>query len=254
MAYHRTADHSDLSVFANRLWLLMERNGYTSAPELAKKLYDCGLVTVEQKDTYRSEKEKRDNAIDSVRKKILKHLNSDTPRELQGEFTIAYCKLFKCDADYLLGNINLPTREDTDINKKTGLNENAIQTLKILKRSDYIEFINFIMKDYAKFGRFLSSISLYFDNDYDTPVHYDTEKQIYVESEEPEDTIMLFGNEKTIVVGRKTGDEVLGYPAYETIHLPTTILESHAMHCIQLQLDEWKQDFNKERKRLNETT
>lgn len=247
MAYHRTAEHSDLKKFCNRLWFLMERGGFLSAKELAEKLYDSKLVVVEQKNTYRTEREMRKNAIDAIRKKVLAHLNANTPKKLQGEFAMAYCRLFKCDADFLLGNIDLPTREDTDINKITGLDDNAIQTLKILKRSEYSDLINFIMSDYAIYGRFLSNLSLYLDNDYDTPIHFDKKTGRYVESEEPEETIMFTNGKKKIAIGKKLNSEVLGFPEYGTIHVPVTILESHALHCIQKQLDEWKKITKKER-------
>lgn len=38
--------------------------------------------------------------------------------------------LFNCDIDYLLGRIDLPTKEATDIHKETGLSEEAITILR----------------------------------------------------------------------------------------------------------------------------
>ena len=40
----RNQPHDDLSVFGNRLWVLMERNGYDTPKKLAADLYKMGLV------------------------------------------------------------------------------------------------------------------------------------------------------------------------------------------------------------------
>ena len=116
--------------------------------------------------------------------KLAKELNIDrnriqqletSPKVIPKEEELrAYCEHFNTTSDYLLGiRKTKPLDENIAmINKSTGLNEKAIETLKILKKSEYIDIINFIMSDYALFGRFLSNLSLYFDNDYDTPVHY----------------------------------------------------------------------------------
>ncbi|WP_072525537.1 helix-turn-helix domain-containing protein [Clostridium sp. Marseille-P3244] len=162
------------------------------------------------------------------------------------EYASKLANLYNVSIDYLLGRSNCRRIEDSYISEKTGLDDNAIQTLKILKRSGYIvDLINFIMRDYAIYGSFLSNLSLYLDNDYDTPVHFDQHLQTYVESEEPGESIMLTNGEKTVTIGKKLNYEVLGSPAYGTIHVPVSILESHALHCIQKQLDEWKKEYKK---------
>lgn len=160
----------------------------------------------------------------------------------------AYCEHFNTTSDYLLGiRKTKPLDENIAmINKSTGLNEKAIETLKILKKSEYIDIINFIMSDYALFGRFLSNLSLYFDNDYDTPVHYDKKLGICVESDDITDSPIISTNgEKYMSIGKKLDYDVCGNPAYETIHVPVSILESHALHCIQAQIDDWKQKYKK---------
>ena len=72
----------------------------------------------------------------STTKKIQKHLNSDTTDDLQGEFVTAYCSLFKCSADYIFGFIPLENHEDSDIFILTGLNDDAISTLKSLNMNN----------------------------------------------------------------------------------------------------------------------
>lgn len=125
----RTLDHSDMSLFKNRLWKLMESKQILTAKELAKRLLSKGYVTVNQSYSFDDISIVENRAIGSIEKKIQKHLNSDDTRTLQGEFVSAYCKFFNCSADYLFGYIDLPTHADTDIQKKTGLSEHAIQKL-----------------------------------------------------------------------------------------------------------------------------
>lgn len=157
------------------------------------------------------------------------------------------CNALDCDLDYFFTNMPAPTHDIEFISQKTGLNKKSIDTLNILKRSEYIGILNYIMSDYAILGRFLSNLSLYFDNDYDTPVHYDKKLGICVESDDITDSPIISTNgEKYVSIGKKLDYDVCGNPAYATIHVPVSILESHALHCIQAQIDDWKQNYNKE--------
>ena len=157
------------------------------------------------------------------------------------------CNALDCDLDYFFTNMPAPTHDIEFISQKTGLNKKSIDTLNILKRREYIGILNYIMSDYAILGRFLSNLSLYFDNDYDTPVHYDKKLGICVESDDITDSPIISTNgEKYVSIGKKLDYDVCGNPAYATIHVPVSILESHALHCIQAQIDDWKQNYNKE--------
>ena len=48
----RTLDHSDMTLFKNRLWNLMERRGIFTPKELAKELLAKEYVTVKQKESF----------------------------------------------------------------------------------------------------------------------------------------------------------------------------------------------------------
>ena len=62
------------------------------------------------------------------------------------EYASKLANLYNVSIDYLLGRSNCRRIEDSYISEKTGLDDNAIQTLKILKRSGYIvDLINFIL-------------------------------------------------------------------------------------------------------------
>lgn len=182
---------------------------------------------------------------------VISKLETSTKEPPTKSFEVikAYSEHFKVTSDYLLGLRDIPTVDENVvmIYKSTGLNEKSIETLKILKRSEYIGILNYIMSDYAILGRFLSNLSLYFDNDYDTPVHYDKKLGICVESDDITDSPIISTNgEKYVSIGKKLDYDVCGNPAYATIHVPVSILESHALHCIQAQIDDWKQNYNKE--------
>lgn len=123
-------DHNDMSLFKNRLWSLMGEE-YDSPKQLAKDLYDAGLVKVKQKDNFNDKRVDKNNAYGSIEKKIRKHCNSDTPCEVQGEFILAYSQFFGCSADYLLGFTDIRTNnmDIRQICEKTKLSEESVRRI-----------------------------------------------------------------------------------------------------------------------------
>lgn len=160
---HRTDNHSDLTLFKNRLWKLMEKKGIYTTRELAKKLYDKELVTVKQKYSYDEPSKIYGNAIGAIDKKIQKHLNADTTKELQGEFVIAYCTFFGCSSDYLFGFIDCKTHDDEFIHKETGLSETSINYLRDKARSKKYSHIFGIFLKYGNFDNALFHIVKYME-------------------------------------------------------------------------------------------
>lgn len=126
---HRTEDHSDLTLFKNRLWKLMVEKHIYTTKELAKMLYNQKLVTVRQKNSYDEPSKTYGNAIGAIDKKIQDHLKADTAKKLQGEFVIAYCTFFGCSSDYLFGFVNCATHDMQFIHDYTGLSEATINKL-----------------------------------------------------------------------------------------------------------------------------
>ena len=55
------------------------------------------------------------------------------------------CNALDCDLDYFFTNMPAPTHDIEFISQKTGLNKKSIDTLNILKRSEYIGILNYIM-------------------------------------------------------------------------------------------------------------
>lgn len=160
-----------------------------------------------------------------------------------------YIEVFHTTADYLLGFTGEPSKNEDrlTVSNVTGLNGNAIKTLEILKGSECTDILNYIMDDYYTFATFLSNLSLYFDNEYDTPVHFDKEKGIFVESGDiTENSIVRTNGERYLSVGKRLDNDVCGHPAYKSISVPVSILESHALHCIQETINLWKQKYRGE--------
>lgn len=159
---HRTDDHSDLTLFKNRLWKLMEEKHIYTTKELAKILYNQKLVNVRQKSSYDEPSKIYGNAVGAIDKKIQKHLNADTAKELQGEFVIAYCTFFGCSSDYLFGFIDCKTHDRQFINTYTGLSEKAIKKLEYYNQQmhEYTESLNILLVS-ANFENALSKIKGY---------------------------------------------------------------------------------------------
>lgn len=87
-------------------------------------------------------------AVDIVRKEVTKNLKDYDCRN--SKFLYAYCIMFGCSADYLLGFIDLPTHADTDIHNETGLTKDAINILSKNKNSYFpvaVEAINLLLRN-----------------------------------------------------------------------------------------------------------
>lgn len=162
------------------------------------------------------------------------------------EYTAALAELYKVSIDYLLGRSDCRSVENDYISEKTGLTDSAIKALEIIKRSKYMNTLNFIMRSYDSLGAFLSNVDLYLDNKFDTPVHFDDTLGIFVESKDVSDNpVLISSNVRYVSIGRKLDYEVAGQTAFETLSVPVSILESHALHCIQQLLDDWKKEYKK---------
>ena len=133
-------NRDDISEFGKRLYgLIADMDGDTENEEdkikspkgLAKKLYDQGLVHVNTKDNFNSEYINYNNAINSIEKKIVRHINTGIIKDQQGEFVLAYSRFFNCSSDYILGlsEIKSPNLTVRGICEVTGLSEIVVNQL-----------------------------------------------------------------------------------------------------------------------------
>lgn len=233
--------------FGDRLEALMTINNISSSFDLAIKLLGY-------KSKPKSATQEYIDCLNRARS-INNHLKLDILSEpystkgISSSFLADYCNYFKCSADYFFGYIDYPTHEYTNISKKTGLNIAAIDTLKKLHNPNglgLINILNYIMNDYFSFSVFLHNLSLYFHNDYDTPVHFDNKKGIFVKTPTMNSPILKH-DEPYIYIGKETKNSTTANPFYETIGVPVSILKSHALHSIEKIIDIWQEKYIKER-------
>lgn len=135
-----------------RLWKLMCERGIEDVSALAKEIYDyidfrCPADKPDKSsDTTSYDYKRYEKNKELAQKKITKNLYDIS--SLDSNYLLAYCKFFKCSADYLLGLIDLPTHKDTDINKETGLSKDAIDILEEDKNLHFpyaLTAINFLL-------------------------------------------------------------------------------------------------------------
>lgn len=126
----RTENHTDLSVFGNRLINLMEEKGeeYNSGRKLAYALYDGEYFSDMVYHTAKGESDLRQKDIWKIEKQINKHMNSKDGCKINGKYLTIYSKFFNCSTDYLLGitdikNVNPEIRQICEL---TGLSEKTI--------------------------------------------------------------------------------------------------------------------------------
>lgn len=136
------------SDFGKRLYgLIMEKNNDADSVEdiidsvkgLARKLFEQKLVIVNQnrERNFNSPDKDDDNAVGSIEKTILRHINTGILQDKKGQFVLAYCKFFNVSADYLYGltDIRSPDVDVRTICKKTLLSEKAVK--KLIERDPF---------------------------------------------------------------------------------------------------------------------
>lgn len=191
---HRSDDHSDMTLFKNRLWKLMEEKHIYTTKELAKMLYSQRLVTVKQKNSYDEPSKIYGNAIGAIDKKIQKHLNANTAKELQGEFVIAYCTFFGCSSDYLFGFIDCQTHDIQFIQNYIGLSEDAINDLKLIQNINKGDIYLFILSRLIENRDFSINLMSEINNCFEKFYYYDNKKKLSdaLNAESGDDIVKFF--------------------------------------------------------------
>lgn len=119
--------------FGDRLKALMDYNNLKSL-DLSARL--CGYETKPKSNTSEYEEcRKKKRSIDNhLKLGDLSDLSSS--ESLSTLYLIEYCNYFNCEADYLLGYIDFPTKQTQNIYELTGLNQKAVDALNMIKLED----------------------------------------------------------------------------------------------------------------------
>ncbi len=144
-----------IPVLGRRLLDLMQEKGYDSPKALATALYDQGLVPVNTRVNDNDEYDIRLSAIGSIEKKIVRHIKTGLISDKTGQFILAYCKLFDCSSDYLLG---LTPIRSSDI-KVRRMSEMTGLDYKVIKK--FIDFHNRDNKHIAQWWSYILSQDLF---------------------------------------------------------------------------------------------
>lgn len=175
-----------------KLWKLMNNQNIFTASELAEKIYNMypwnnqgnknAPAGTEEKKAYQ-------NNVDSLSKMIIRDLYN--PSSIPQCRLKMYCNYFECSADYLLGYIDMPTHDNTDIYSVTGLSENAINTIKGIKHEsenwkrntrsdspgyDDLAALNFLLKYDGLISPILRGLQDLCHTEYSVPVHLENGK------------------------------------------------------------------------------
>lgn len=100
-----------ISEFGKRLYILMDRHNDSakvekkirSPKDLAIAFYNNGLVHVNTRENFNDPNRDKWNAINSIEKKIVRHIKTGVISDNHGEYLLAYALFFDCSTDYLLG-------------------------------------------------------------------------------------------------------------------------------------------------------
>ena len=121
--------------FGKRLEHLMTAAGYDVTKrgtdrKLSKAMHAAGCLPVNEKISMDATDaaELLEKSIDNNRKVIGTHRKAAAPPST--EWIMAYCRFFRCSADYLLGYIDGPTHEAVEIERETGLSEASVDVLR----------------------------------------------------------------------------------------------------------------------------
>ena len=167
------------------------------------------------------------------------------------EYANNLANLYNVSIDYLLGRSDCRNIKDSYISEKTGLNDNAIQTLKSLKSTYDFEhtmnILNFIMTDTYLFGSFLGYLRDYIEPNYTIPIHPERDKDTgnisYIENLDIESDSILTNKERLVYLGKKSG-EFDGKPLYDTKGIPIENLSRMNLLLLEEIFKTWKDQYN----------
>ena len=175
----------NIKTFGGRLLYLYDLKGKlidgnidfaTVASELYKENIREYSPYIPQRENSETNKERR-RQVKNTSDTLRKHIKVFDATKISGEWLNIYHIYFDCSTDYLLGYIDRPTHEHTDIASETGLSDTAINTIVDLftrnkAGDDSLSILNAFLSSSALFA-FLLAYNTYKHPQYTTPVFSD---------------------------------------------------------------------------------
>lgn len=152
--------------------------------------------------------------------------------------------IYNVSTDFILGKSDCLSVENEEIHKLTGLDNNAIETLKFLNKDKNIDTLNFIMNDYLSFSFFISHIKYFINGNFDTPVYFTHSNDKHNSIQGPiigadpikeSPIIPKYRKSENNIYIQDSSSEDKSY-----ISVPVSMTQTYFMDCIHEQLKLWK--------------
>lgn len=144
-----TANEKDMKKLSGRLLKLFKDHGY----DVEK---DCHAISKLTSDMELSGLVLPKGGYDAIHRHVFNDVN-----DVDITWLHFYCKFFECSADYIIGDIDQPTHETTDVYSKTGLSFSAAKKLLEADKDTQILFDRLIAGGYLK--DIVSAMNTYYD-------------------------------------------------------------------------------------------
>ncbi|MCD8196556.1 MAG: helix-turn-helix domain-containing protein [Lachnospiraceae bacterium] len=165
------------------------------------------------------------------------------------EILLTLCETYKCDLGYLLCEYDCKIRSNTDISSELGLSENSIETLRSVKKYNFLTaslpVLNFVLEDEKRFLDFLDYLTIYLDNKYTIPLYFD-KNGIYLDASYTVHNSNIDEDERGLAYGYLTTDNK-GNTGYNIKGVDANLLEPAAMVKIQEIIGDWKRNYKEEK-------
>lgn len=210
--------------FGERITALKESKGIKTIQSLAEEIF-YKLDKYEKTDS----EETNNSTIESIRKRIVSHLKPNCNPKM--DFIKEYCMFFECEADFLLGYIDFPTKENQGIYETTGLNNTSIATLSSLfnyqknMEEEYqpmeynpIETLNILLSDEILAEQLLKGIQDLLNSDYKIPAYHTVGSTIENVNEKYDKCLV-----PEYVVPKGDGNIIKGFGKFNDMYLLTLV-------------------------------
>lgn len=169
----------DFKKIGERIRQRRKEKGIRSCENFIEKLAECGYPV--------------------GRNRLLNIENGKADADISLSLILAMAAVLDCEAGYLLCEYDLPTRKDSDVHAETGLSEDAIHVLRVLKFYDesqsenmkVLPWLDLILSNPCALVPFLNAVRNYKTADFRIPVYSDQDGKRVTSTNKTEDGMYL---------------------------------------------------------------